>query len=567
MILRTTFRDDVLQREFAENGYIIVEGLSKEEIEIIKTGYDSLVDPEPRAFEATIYNKSNDHKRQVNELISPFSTKLIQKYLSDYKPVTSSILRKLPSQDSVISPHQDWTICDESQYTAVSIWIPMIDLNEENGQLYILKYGQRLPVAIRGNGTPLAFDFELFKDYKLLTPLEMKAGQAAIYDIRCIHSSPPNLSNYPRLVVATTAIPSEAVPMHYFYDNKAKVLNCYEAGTEFHENYTFNMNQIFEKTKLLESIPNYVPTTFSTSEQKKILRLQHPTTKIFKQEQHQEQYERDGYILIDFLDIEETRHLLAQLESKINGWFKDGWFDTKCNPIEGIEEWADKLLKPFGDRLSEQIMVDYEVIESAIRVKGSGGDSAMGPHQDCNIVDETKYASFIVWIPLIDVDYKNGALSVMRGGHKLPFTIRGLFDNIPPAWESTIPFKADKLTYIPMKAGQALIMNHRCIHVSPPNQTTKVRPACLINMAPKGVQTFYYFYDKRRDVLQRYKHEKDFHIKKVDNNYITNPNSVLLDEVEAPIFPKFTDELLKPLLAQQIPRKKGFFEKWFGSKL
>ena len=211
MTLRPTFIDDTLQKEFTENGYVIVEALSNEEIEQLKIGYDALVDPDPRDFEATIYNKSSDHKRQVNGLILPFSSKLIHKYLIDYKPLTSSILRKLPSQDSIMPPHQDWTMCDESQYIGVNIWIPLVDVNEENGQLYILKYGQKLPAAIRGNGIPPAFDFELFKDHKLLTPLEMKAGQAIIYDLRCIHSSPPNLSNYPRLAIGTATIPSEAV--------------------------------------------------------------------------------------------------------------------------------------------------------------------------------------------------------------------------------------------------------------------------------------------------------------------------------------------------------------------
>lgn len=282
MVSRSTFNDETLQKEFSENGYVIVEALSKEEIEQLTIGYDALVDAAPRDFEATIFNKSVDHKREVNRLILPYTAKLLDKYLSNYKPVNSSILRKLPSPDSGMPPHQDWTMCDESQFVSVNIWIPLVDVNKNNGQLYILKYGQYLPAAIRGAQIPPAFDFELFKDYNLLTPLEMKAGQAVIYDHRCIHSSPPNLSNSPRLAVGTAAIPAEATSLHYFYDSNTKMLNCYEADTEFHENYTIGMNQIFEKSKLLESIPNFTPAVFPASAQKQILQRQHPMAKIFK---------------------------------------------------------------------------------------------------------------------------------------------------------------------------------------------------------------------------------------------------------------------------------------------
>lgn len=284
---------------------------------------------------------------------------------------------------------------------------------------------------------------------------------------------------------------------------------------------------------------------------------------IFKKPEHQKQYEKDGYILIDFLSANETNELKSAFE-KMTPWFKDGFMSSVYVPQDGYKQQVDQLLEPYGKKIVDELMNNYRVIIGMFMIKGSGEQSAMYPHQDWTLVDENKFASFNIWIPLVDVDYKNGAMSIMRGGHLLPFTIRG--SNVPDALQDYSKFLPEKLTYMPMKAGQALIYDHRCIHVSPPNISGKIRPACAIGLVPDQAEAFHYFFDKENKMLMRYKADKEFYFNHVHNQTQAPSNAELIDEIFTTDFYKFSDADLQTFFENQQPRKRSFIERFFKLK-
>lgn len=271
----------------------------------------------------------------------------------------------------------------------------------------------------------------------------------------------------------------------------------------------------------------------------------------FKSEEHQRQYDRDGYVLLDMLSAEECARLLTTFEAE-SSWFSEGFISSVYAPDEAYRRQMDELVEPYGNRIVERYLVDHEVVVSTFMIKGKGAGSAMYPHQDWTLVDEQRYASLNMWMPLIDVDAHNGAMSIMREGHKMPFTLRG--SNIPDALADYTDFSPEKLTYMPMRAGQVLIYDHRCIHVSPPNQSERVRPACAIAVVPKGVETFHCFYDRERNVVQRFRADKSFYLTHVASQSLAPAHAELLDERPAPRFDKFPDDLVRDFLARQTPR-------------
>ena len=283
---------------------------------------------------------------------------------------------------------------------------------------------------------------------------------------------------------------------------------------------------------------------------------------IFKNPAHQKEYDNYGYIIIDFLSKSETATLLEKF-NHLSPWFKDGFLASVYMPENGYKQEVDSLLQPYGERIVEKYMMNYETIIGTFMAKGFGENSAMYPHQDWTLVDEHNYASFNAWIPLVDVDHKNGAMSIMRGGHKMPFTKRG--SNVPDALINYEMFYADKLTYTPLKAGQALIYDHRCIHVSPPNKTKQVRPVCAIGLVPKNVDVYHYYFDKDRNELSKFKASKEFYFNHVFNQFEKPKNAELIDEQENPLFNKFSTEELLPFFKNQVPRKKSLLEKIFNS--
>ena len=112
-------------------------------------------------------------------------------------------------------------------------------------------------------------------------------------------------------------------------------------------------------------------------------------------------------------------------------------------------------------------------------VKESNPRGVVPPHQDWTFVDETRFRSFNVWTPLVDVDIDNGALGVIHGSYR--FFGNRLRGSPSPQCKSVIsdhlitlfPF----LDVKPLRAGEAIIFDNATIHGSPPNTSGKERLA------------------------------------------------------------------------------------------
>jgi ectoine hydroxylase-related dioxygenase (phytanoyl-CoA dioxygenase family) len=549
--MRPIFYDKNLQAHFDTHGFVIVNGMEEEQTEAIKQAYSQIHGSIGGGFESTMNNPSPAYKKQVFETITHYTNPILQKHLIEYTPVTANFVIKRPHSTSQVPAHRDWSMCDETEYAGINIWVALDHCHVLNGALHILPGSHLTAKGPRGNKikTNDSIEFELNR-HKFL-PLYIKKGQAIIYDLRCLHFSPPNASETIRYAAGCACIPNEAKPIHYKADADDEIL-VYHAPVEFYMHYAYGIDQIPPDAQLITKIQPHMPIT-----DVKIT----PPTPIFKNPQHQEDYNRNGYVLIDYLNPTEVADIL-RVFNELTTWFHEGFMSSVYAPAEEYKRNMDKLLEPYAQKLVNELMPNYQVVISTLMVKGVGENSAMYPHQDWTLVDENQYASFNIWIPLVDVDWQNGAMSIMKGGHKMPFTIRG--SNIPDALSNKSLFTPDKLTYMPMKAGQALIYDHRCIHVSPPNQTNQKRPACAIGIVPKEVEVFHYFYDPASHLLTKYMANKDFYFSHVATQFTAPQHATILDEQVVENFYVFTQAELDPFFAQQLPRKKGFWQKLFN---
>lgn len=109
-------------------------------------------------------------------------------------------------------------------------------------------------------------------------------------------------------------------------------------------------------------------------------------------------------------------------------------------------------------------------------------------HQDNGVVtpdaDETEMLT--VWFPLWDADVKNGCLCVWPGSHK-----QGLLDHCPTNLGLQVPGKllTGKAVSIPMKQGSALFMHRRTLHASHANNSNAVRWSFDLRYNPIGQPT------------------------------------------------------------------------------
>ncbi len=94
-------------------------------------------------------------------------------------------------------------------------------------------------------------------------------------------------------------------------------------------------------------------------------------------------------------------------------------------------------------------------------------------HQDPTFVEEGDRAGISSWCPLVDVDMNNGCLGVVPGSHRLKNTYRQPAMLPYPDWVPAI--ESSYMRYLPMRAGQVLLMDNRVIHGSPPNLSGSIR--------------------------------------------------------------------------------------------
>ena len=215
----------------------------------------------------------------------------------------------------------------------------------------------------------------------------------------------------------------------------------------------------------------------------------HPT---FRDEELERRFERDGYVAARLLDeegIEAVRELRRRLGpapgDPASGLFNDTWSTDSGYKREVIDGLTD-LVAP---RLAE-LLVDHRPLGIVHIVKWPGDEGRVVAHRDPTFVDETSHRSLGVWCTLGDLGSDEGPLRVIPGSHRLPSGVRvhQSPDNLYPEVDSAI----DELSVpVPLGPGEALLYDHRLLHLSEANRTERERVVVGGIIVPAGVQAIY----------------------------------------------------------------------------
>jgi len=147
----------------------------------------------------------------------------------------------------------------------------------------------------------------------------------------------------------------------------------------------------------------------------------------------------------------------------------------------------DRLM-PFWDRHLPELFRDHDVIVTSFVTKYPDDDSAMILHSEPTFVDESRHATFNIWIPLVDVgpDTDNGGLQVVPGSAALPVGASG-FDT-PVLIRPYERYLRDRLVTVAAAAGSAVVYDSRLLHASEPNRSSVPRVALAATVAPRGAE-------------------------------------------------------------------------------
>ena len=231
---------------------------------------------------------------------------------------------------------------------------------------------------------------------------------------------------------------------------------------------------------------------------------------VFKNPELQTQFDKDGFVILPFLSepaVSNLKSFFYDLHNQIPNNFYSTTFNKSSEFKKQITTTAETFLGPKADEFFSEI----KKLGSSFLCKAPGEGGKMPVHQDWTVVDESKFCSVTIWIPLVDTDEKNGAIRVLPGSHKFSSTLRS--PTIPVEYAALQDEIWDAMTVLPMKAGQAFIFNHALFHASSPNTTDKERIAITYGVMPAQAQLMLYHLNEQNklekylmpdDMFQRY---------------------------------------------------------------
>lgn len=142
----------------------------------------------------------------------------------------------------------------------------------------------------------------------------------------------------------------------------------------------------------------------------------------------------------------------------------------------------------------ENWFLDFNFFLGGFMVKAANTVSEFPLHQDWNIVDETKYTSYQIWIPLELSSPYNGGIFVLPGSHRFFENNRSGSYGMPRV--ATDEELRELVVDMIIPTGSALIYHNSLFHASYPNRTSTDRISAIINVYQK-------------DALLEYTHRND----------------------------------------------------------
>lgn len=205
-------------------------------------------------FHTTHFSSNKKYKEDILELSKDIYQKSFSHLFNNYKVIFSNLMIKYPGAEGMLPVHADWAYVEESEHTAVSLWIPLIDTNENNGILGYIPRSHLIYDHHRGPNiiSPYRkYDQILLDNHSKTAPITHL--QAFIYNLKLLHFSKPNLSNLPRIAINITLAPKDASLIHYTKID-GKIHKYENLDSDFFLNY--NAHQIpndLQPTHIYES--------------------------------------------------------------------------------------------------------------------------------------------------------------------------------------------------------------------------------------------------------------------------------------------------------------------------
>ncbi len=218
---------------------------------------------------------------------------------------------------------------------------------------------------------------------------------------------------------------------------------------------------------------------------------------ILKDQNAQEQLNKKGYAIVNLLEPTEIE-FLTHFYNQNNPLLPSGLSATAHNPdFEFRAKMSDFIHESVKDKISKHF-INIKMLGGTFMSKTKGERGVLPPHQDWTLVDESKFTSYNLWIPLVDVNEHNGSIQVIDGSHKWKEGVRG--PNLHGPFANSTDELWGKMKTLDMKVGEVLVYDHRLLHASTENNTDRNRLVLVFGIIPEMADMRIYYLENNKEV-------------------------------------------------------------------
>jgi hypothetical protein len=128
-----------LDRKLLTAGYVVVPFLTPEKVQSLTDYYYySCHARQQEGVYTTAHVPDIALRMKMNDFIKKVFARAISEMFVNCNPLGGSFIAKGKGTKGTLEPHQDWNIVDKDQYRSFNIWVPLVNLHENNGAIRII---------------------------------------------------------------------------------------------------------------------------------------------------------------------------------------------------------------------------------------------------------------------------------------------------------------------------------------------------------------------------------------------------------------------------------------------
>lgn len=217
---------DERKRKYRDDGFFILEkAVPEEELDMLRTLCDELVSEQEREMDHEGVDQLNlsrrnkryfvflaykEHPELGGFIFSDLMAEICRATIGDDAMLfwEQFVVKGTSEEGSSFSWHQDSGYCDAPHEPYVNAWVPLDDVSEENGTIYLLPYSAAgTTKRIEHKVDPDSGDRVGYFGEHPGVPVVAPAGSIAVFSSTCFHRSGPNRTDQMRRAYAAQFSP------------------------------------------------------------------------------------------------------------------------------------------------------------------------------------------------------------------------------------------------------------------------------------------------------------------------------------------------------------------------